>query len=331
MRDVTLWTGPVSNGQVPGCVAPGSELVTAFTCRNPFKAPIPTCNTMIEEYRDGDRFLPRMLRARGLDPSDVANVYIGSFSAGHNAVKERILLSPADRALTKGVLLADSTYTAWRQDNPKFGPYPKPGYVAYMLDCLTQPKIFVATAGASTPLDSQGNKMPSSSQAMWALADEVERITGKKFTEIDLPSTVTTRPLVAKALRGTNGGLIVLADYGGKVDHPEHATIVAPQIWRSVLNPWLGFDECGKPLNKPTDVMADASSCATQVPQDFPPGLVPSPSEAGFIEEHAPDMPVAPVAPNAFPWANVVALASGIALGLAMVKHYQPMRRVAAR
>ena len=333
MRDVTLWTGPVSNAQVPGCVAPGSELLTAFTCRNPFLAPVPTCNAMIEEFRDGDRFLPRMLRARGLDPAEVGNVYIGSFSAGHNAVKERILMNAADRALTKGVLLADSTYTMWRENNPKRGAYPKPGYVAYMLDCLTQPKIFVATSGASTPIDSQGKKMPSSSQAMWALANEVERVSGKKFEDFEFPASIALRPIKAKALRGSNGGLIVLADYGATLEHPDHALRLAPQIWRGILNPWLGFDECGKPLAKPSDVLSgEAQSCAAPIPQDFPPGLLPSPGEAGFVDDRAPGgSAVVAEPPASFPWLNTLALAGGIAIGLAMVRYYQPVRRAAAR
>jgi len=325
--DVTLWTGPVGNAQVPGCVAPGSKLVTAFTCRNPFRNPIPTCNQIIEGYREGDRFLPRMLRSRQVDPANVGRVFIGSFSAGHNAVKERILKSADDRAMIGGVLLADSTYTDWIEGNPKKGAAPRPGYVAYMLDCLKQPKIFVATSGASTPPD-----LPSSSQSMWALANEVERLTGKKFQDFEFPASVSPRPLKAKMLRGDNGGLIVLADYGATVQHPDHALILAPQVWRSILNPWMGYDECGQPLRKQTDVLgADTSACAvTPKPEPFPAGLVPNPGEEGFVEpsEH----PLAPSPDESgIPWANVAAVAGGIALGVALVQIFYPTRKSFAR
>jgi len=310
--EVTLWTGPVSNEQVPACFVPGSVFVPAFTCRNPYLAPVPTCNAMIETYRDGERYLPRMLLSRKIQPSDVTRVFLGSFSAGHNAVKDRILMNAPDRALVGAVMLADSTYTEWRGGDARNGPIPRPGYVAYMLDCLTSPKAFMATAGASTPLRADGSKLPSSAQSMWALADEVERVTGKQFESVSLPAAVSPTPVLAKRILGANGGIIVLADFGALVEHPDHALKLAPQMWRHLLLPWLGLDPCAG--TKPN---ADPGSCPVYVPQPFPPGIVPSAGEPGF-------MGAAPAAPAGAasvaelpPWApKLVAAGLGVAVGV---------------
>ncbi len=252
MVDVTLWTGPVGNAQVASCFVPGSLFPPTFSCQNPEPPAhlqpagghIYNCQTRAEQVRQGDRFLPGMLRAVGVNPADVQNVYLASFSAGHNVVKDRVFLSAADRAMVKTFYSCDSTYTGWIGDDPRLGPAPKRGYVEFMLDCLRENKLFLASAGKSTPMGADGKPLPSSGQTMWGLAGEVERITGKTFVDYDLG--VGIAPHVAKRLDGENGGAIILADFP-TVAHQDQPRLVAPVLWRSVLLKWLNVDPCGSP------------------------------------------------------------------------------------
>lgn len=283
MPDVTFWMGPVSNAQVAPCFIPGGVFPAAFTCRNPFLEPIPTCQQMIQSYDWNGRFLPSMLRSRQIDPASVSRLFIGSFSAGHGALKDRILLNAADRAAVTGVYLADSTYTDWIRNDPKQGAAPKSGYIAFMRECLTSPKLFVATAGASTPMDSTGKPLPSSAQSMWALATEIERTTGRKFEPLDA-SWSSPRPETAAVLKGDNGGMIALLDYGSRVTHPQHPTLIAPQAWNKLVLPWAGSSRCGESIAMHGLGDGPASCPLPPKPEPFPEGFLPDPSTPGFLE-----------------------------------------------
>jgi len=296
MVDVTLWTGPVGNAQVPACFVPGSLFPPAFSCQNPEPPPerqrpgghIFNCQTRAEQVRQGDRYLPGMLRAVGVNPADVQNVYLASFSAGHNVVKDRVFLSPADRAMVKTFYSCDSTYTGWVGDNPKLGPAPKRGHVDFMLDCLHEKKLFLASAGMSTPMGADGKPLPSSAQTMWGLAAEVERITGKKFVDYDLG--VSIKPAKAMRLDGASGGSIILADFP-LVQHQDQPRLIAPMLWRGVLLKWLNVDPCGAPAMMG---LGAGESCPVYRPEGAEPWMVSDAADAGFMDDETSSAPAHP-------------------------------------
>lgn len=280
--DVTMWMGPLFNGQVPACFAPGSTFVPAFTCRNPYLAPVPTCQQMIASFDRNGRFLPSMLKSRGVDPNQLGKLYVGTFSAGNGALKDRILLSDADRQMITGIYAADSTYSDWIDGNPKKGPIPKPGYMAFLRDVLRDKKFFVATAGVSRPTDREGRPLPSSAESMLALGDALERETGRKFEPFDA-SWSNPRPISAKRMVTPAGGLIVFMDYGANIPHVKHPTVIAPQVWQHVVLPWLGSSDCIKAVAM--QGLGDASKCTLYEVESFPDELVADPSTPGFIDE----------------------------------------------
>ena len=287
---VTLWTGPISDAQVPACFVPGTIFPPSFGCQNPEPPPerqppyghVYNCQTAAERIRSGSRYLPGMLRSVGVNPAHVDGVYLASFSAGHNVIKDRVFMSPEDRAMVDTFYSCDSTYTGWVGDDPTKGPFPKPGYVQFMLDCLTQKKLFLASAGPSTPMGADGKPLPSSAQTMWGLAAEVERVTGLKFRDVDLGITVA--PYHAKRLDGANGGSIILAEFP-TVQHQNQPRLVAPAMWRQVLLPWLGIDPCGEPAGR--SLAGAPDGCANRPPAPAEPWMQGDPSDPGFMDDVA--------------------------------------------
>jgi hypothetical protein len=101
--------------------------------------------------------------------------------------------------------------------------------VLYGMDTLADPSrhFFVATA-SSVP----NKTLPSGSQTLAALRQEIERRSGFTFEDVMLPLS----PPPDQAWRLGN---IVFADYGFRITHPEHATLIAPQVWNTLLADWL--------------------------------------------------------------------------------------------
>lgn len=156
---------------------------------------------------------------------------IGSFSAGHEITKPA-LMAPEDRARVKAVMLADSTYSSWKDQAARIVSPPE-GYVRYALDVIQNPdKLFVATSsnGRTAPY-------PSGSETIRALKDEIEKRSCLKFGEQSSLPGVSTLPPVDGGIWKL--GNVWLADFAGAYQHAQHATVLAPQIWRGLLNPWL--------------------------------------------------------------------------------------------
>lgn len=253
MSAVTLWTGPVANFQVPGCSLPGSTWPPSLNCWNPVAGVTPPagivpCAQMVSANTDADgRLLPSLLRSRGLDFTQVDVVAMGSFSAGQKVISA-VLASPADRALVKVVTLADSMFSSGTAASPVVPQ----AYLSYALDCLGSDRIFVATVSAA-PGDAGTSAhpvLPSGSDVMKALVAEIEKRSGRKFTvsgpaagasgfgdtTLKLPPVfagITPAPQKLYSL-----GSVLFADYGMTVPHGEHASKLAPQVWRNVVIPW---------------------------------------------------------------------------------------------
>jgi hypothetical protein len=228
---VVLWIGPVSSSQVRAATIPDADQFIVIGGGCPAGGGDPSCqgstyfSNLAEKYFDGQRYLPKLLKAKGLDPNNV-ELYIGSFSAGHGAVK-KFCMDPADRAIIQTVALADSTYCSWPNKVPQFSE----GYVRMCVDAVTKPQLFVATSSASQ--DPAGNT-PAGDMCMMAIKAEVEKRTGLQFAEsTHWPTSIVPQPVKVYQL-----GNCILADYGSKLQHPQHATLLAPQVWSDLVTPW---------------------------------------------------------------------------------------------
>jgi hypothetical protein len=228
---VVLWLGPVSSAQVRAATIPDADQFIVIGGGCPPGGGDPSCqgstyfSNLAEKYFDGQRYLPKLLKSKGLDPNNV-ELYIGSFSAGHGAVK-KFCMDPADRAIIQSVALADSTYCSWPNKVPQFAE----GYVRFCVDAVTKPQLFVATSSSNQ--DPAGNT-PAGDMCMMAIKAEVEKRTGLQFSEsTHWPASITPQPVKVYQL-----GNCILADYGPRLTHPQHATLLAPQVWSDLVTPW---------------------------------------------------------------------------------------------
>jgi hypothetical protein len=218
--------GPAGDAQWGAATVPGATIIN-------FALAGSNNNQQLAEtwasFEGGEkRYVPGMLRSKGIDPAGVDDLFIGSFSAGHGAVK-KMLMGDADRAAVTAVMLADSTYSDWADAAHTVAVAPE-GYVRFAMDCLREPKLFVATAGptATAPY-------PTGWQTMDATRAEIEARAGRAFeTASALPSSVSPQPDHWAGQLGST----LFAEYGS-IAHAEHATLLAPQLWQQILVPWL--------------------------------------------------------------------------------------------
>lgn len=236
---VVVWLGPVSAAQVKGASVPGVPTVN-LTCTGDGS---PNCGQIADGWLSSGRRLPGLLSGRGVDVT--AQAVMGAFSAGGSAVK-RILTNQQDRDQVTAVLLADATYTT-TEGAPA-------GFVEYGVEASSPSsgKMLVATA-SSAP----NKNWPTGAQTLEMMRQAIETRTGRSFE----PVTIGTTPAPVSAMRLGN---VVFADFGSKVTHPEHATKIAPQIWSSMLLPWLaGGSEPGPgpgPDDPPVGIPEPSSS-----------------------------------------------------------------------
>ncbi len=214
MSRIVLWTGPVNLMQVPGATVPGAVILNVQCTGDG----TPNCAQMVDVNASG-RSLWSVVK--DLKPDD--EVFIGAFSAG-GSVAKRVVLSPEDIAQTRAVMLADATYTSWASSGV---PLPPEGFVLFGLAAITGPHFFVATSSSFPNKD-----LPSGSQTLDAIRKEIERRSGQTFEPITVPG-ISPQPVSAWKL-GNN----VFLDYQTTIPHADHAKM-APQLWQSVLQPWL--------------------------------------------------------------------------------------------
>lgn len=249
---VVLWLGPVASYQVAKATLPDADrfIVIGGGCGP--GAGDPSCqgssyfSKLADGWFDGTNYLPKLLKSKGVDPTADPEVFIGSFSAGHGAVK-KFCMSPDDRRLIQGIALADSTYCSWPNKVPQFSE----GYVRYCVDAVRGPRLFVATASAS--VDPAGNT-PAGDQCMMAIKAEVEKRTGVQFrASPNWPAGINPQPVAV-----WQAGNCIFADYGSKLQHPQHATILAPQVWSQLVTPWtVAPQTCFPVAAAPLDGLGD--------------------------------------------------------------------------
>jgi hypothetical protein len=235
---VVIWFGPASTSQLAGAALPDVDRLIVIGGACPPGKGAPECqgstyfSNLAEQWNDGQRYLPKLLRSKGIDAAAAGlELWVGSFSAGHGAVK-KLCMADADRALITGVTLADSTFCAWSGKDAA----PSEGYVRMALDAVHGPKLFLATASSSE--DPAGNT-PSGMMCMAAIRAEVERRAGIRFRASPFwPAAISPAPEAV-----WQAGNCILAEYGARVTHPQHASVLARQVWQHVVTPWAGSEQ----------------------------------------------------------------------------------------
>lgn len=220
-----IWFGPVNGMQVKGATAFGAAPVFV-TCTGDGSDGKPTCSARADTWKDtSGRLLPclfeKLQQAEGGAP-----LYLGAFSAGGQCVK-RLALHAEDRARIHAVLLSDATYTTEWLDAKKKTTKPIEGFLRFALDCLSDGRLFLATASSSP-----NKSYPSGSQTLDGLRRGVEAEAGAPFEDARAdPIWQGLRP-AAGAWRLRN---VIFADFGAAYPHGEHATVLAPVLWQRAI------------------------------------------------------------------------------------------------
>jgi len=233
MAKHVIWCGPVSAAQRAGATVAGAAehfvSCTGAECRAKGEA--------LGE-RDG-RHLPALLRQLGIDIDEPdLELYVGAFSAGGSLVK--VLLRHADdRALVRGVLLADATYELAGVDSR---PAASPSLVEYAAEAFERgDRFFLATASANAN-NYQGQAQPSG-------ADTLERIVYDLETRLGRPPVTSNYVEHVDDLQVRHvwsfARNVQLVDLGSAYRHEEHATKIAPRLWPALLQPWI--EDPGRP------------------------------------------------------------------------------------
>lgn len=216
---VTAWLGPVNLSQVKGADLPGVPSIN-LTCTGDGA---PACGQIAESFTDPTgRRLPNLLKAKGAPPT--AQAVVAAFSAG-GSIAKRLAMSEADRQQIPAMVLSDATYTT-TEGAPE-------GFVRYAVDASTNGSSCLLVATASS---SPNKNWPTGAETLMMIKDAVEQRTGRSFVEIAGLAGVAPAPVRTFKL-----GNVYLADYGSVVSHGEHATKIAPQVFKNILIPWLAW------------------------------------------------------------------------------------------
>ena len=216
-ESVIVWTGPISAMQAKPAVPPGWRLAN-ITCTGDGA---PTCADIAERWTANDRKLPGLMKAAKVRDGEA--LYLGAFSAGGQIVK-RALKNAEDRARVRGVLLSDATYTAtWgNAKKAKLGPMDE-GFLLFAIDAVRDGRPMLATVSSNPNKD-----MPSGAQTLRALKDELER-RGVLFD--DAQSDPLWLTLEREPIASWRANNVLLADFGDRYKHAEHAEEIAPAVW----------------------------------------------------------------------------------------------------
>jgi hypothetical protein len=220
----TIWLGPVSGFDVRAAVLDGSHLHVVQVHDKASAADV------LAKWADADgRYLPGMCRQLGIDLGEVPDLFVASFSAGHNLAKV-LTKHPDDRAAIRALLLADSAQAAWGDARHHTVSIPT-GYLDHATRCAqTAEQILVATCSSFT----DGSYAPSSA-TMDELALALAHDTGLALDTAPglVPSSLEPEPCSRLGV-----GSFASLDYGTTISHEDHVHKLAPEIFRRVIGPW---------------------------------------------------------------------------------------------
>lgn len=149
---------------------------------------------------------------------------LAAFSAGGSAIK-RVLSNPEDRREVVAVALADATYTTEWEDKRRRLAAPIAPFVDYAAEALDGSRLFVATASGAP-----NKHHPSGAETLDAVRRGAE-LAGARWE--------AGRPALGAERSWTSGGVRLL-DFGRRYQHGQHATVLAPYVWRAVVQPFFG-------------------------------------------------------------------------------------------
>ncbi|MFO0587344.1 MAG: hypothetical protein U0441_07390 [Polyangiaceae bacterium] len=221
-----LWFGPVSSTQIKGATAFGAT-PHMVSCTGDGSDGTATCADRADGWKDGDgRRLPALLKKMAIDSNDINRLVLGAFSAGGQCLK-RVCLHATDRQWISAVLLSDATYSIEWLDHKNGHVAPIEGFLRYAVDCLSDGRLFLATASASPNHD-----YPTGAQCLAGLKDGIEKETGLVFEDATGDPLWTGLHKPERAWRLKN---VVFADFGLAYHHGEHPTVLAPILWPRAL------------------------------------------------------------------------------------------------
>ena len=232
MSELVVWTGPVASFQVKGATVSGAKELF-LSC---FGDRAPRCSNIGDQIAGS----PSALAAKaGLSDQEMTGLFFGAFSAGGSIIK-RLLSNPDYRRRTVAVHLADATYTGAWVDKASRTPPPIEGFVQYAVDVIegSGDQLFIATASPNP-----NYQWASGIENLRAMRHEIEKRTGRSF-ELVRGLGLDKEPEYTYKL-----GNVLFGEYSGPNNIGHGHTILAPQIWQEIINPWL---EKGKgPIDQP--------------------------------------------------------------------------------
>lgn len=221
--DYTIWFGPVSIDQVRNACIPGSTLKVVQVTN---KA---TAQPLLDKWRNSEgSYVPGLLQDLGITLGSEDALFVGSFSAGHNIVKQ-ITKSPLDRSFIRGLVLVDSEQSAWADEATRTAAIPL-GYKAFAQDAIVDPnKLFVASSGNTTgPGFAQST---DTINTMWA-ALESEGYRASNGSQW-VPPGFSPPPVSVRSFNN-----FITLEYLNTISHEDHVRKLAAPLWQQVVSPW---------------------------------------------------------------------------------------------
>lgn len=169
-------------------------------------------------------------------PAATPPLAFGAFSAGGSTVK-RLLMHADDRAQVQAVALADALYVTDRSSDGR--PVPPEGFVRFGELAAKDPRRVLLLTVSSSPNKSH----PSGSETLGPLAEAIGKAVGLPVQQVSAADP-RWAPLLQEIPVPWDKGYRIghgawLFDFGSKVKHGEHATVLAGPFWRHLVVPGM--------------------------------------------------------------------------------------------
>jgi hypothetical protein len=223
-------TGPVNAQQAKGVELHGDVMTHWITCTGN------ECRQLAESWKDAQgRVLPGLLRYLKVTATpEQDKVLVGAFSAGGQIWKQA-MSNADDRAQIEGAVMSDAGYeAAWVDQKADVAP-PAEGYVLYALDALKDGRLFVWTASGFPNIPHADAVYPAGNLVQEATRLAIEQRSGERFEDVtERPDLWPWGAVLRAPVRVWRLRNVIFADYGTVYKHAEHATVIAPEVWRAI-------------------------------------------------------------------------------------------------
>ncbi len=220
--------GPVNAAQAKGVEISGATVHWIPCTGN-------ECRVLAEGWKDAaGRILPGMFAYLKVTPVPGDQLMAGAFSAGGQVWKQA-MSNADDRAEIDLAIMSDAGYeAAWADEKAQIAP-PAEGFVLYALDGIGDGRVFVWTASGFPNIPHADAVYPAGDQVQSATKAEIERRSGLTFEDVTAKPELwpwgahLRAPVAVWRLRN-----VIFADYGMVYKHTDHATTIAPEVWRAI-------------------------------------------------------------------------------------------------